>query len=353
MSVIEFTADDLARTRVGSSYGLYAEAMFSLGVVKGQGGHGVLFAGWRDQLIRSAPSGVAAAAAGPLHQLIGGSPPRLDLFTLIGRVGSASEGRQALLDVDRRHLRAEIEAAASCPTSQRRDGTTKIPGWAFHLADDPATRSMFADLLDTYTAHALTPNWNHIWAYLAAETAASARRLAHDGVERLLNSTHPGMRWSTGALEIDHTDSAVDLQLNGRGLVLVPSVFCGRITVYISLADADCPAVMFYPALRDMTDAYRLWSRAEPESTRNALSALLGATRASALEVLGHGCTTSGLADQLGVSPPTASYHIAVLRDAGLVITRRQGGTVLHTASPLGMALLNGDKHPHKSSPNT
>jgi DNA-binding transcriptional ArsR family regulator len=158
------------------------------------------------------------------------------------------------------------------------------------------------------------------------------------------------MRWRGGVLEIDHSDSpGHHLRLNGRGLVLVPSVFCRRITIYIGLADPDGPAVMFYPALRDLTDAYRLWSRTQPESTRKALAALLGATRASALEAIGHGCTTSGLADQLGVSPPTASYHIAVLRDAGLVITRRRGSTVVHTASPLGTALLNGEKHPRKS----
>ena len=349
MTVIEFTADDLARTRVGACYGPYAEAMFSLGVVTGEPGHGVLFAGWRDRLGRSAAGGAAGVAAGPLRQLIGGSPPRLDLFTLIGRVGSASEGRQALLGVDTTHLRAEIEAAASCPTSQRRDGTTKIPQWAFHLAGDPAVRSRFADRMDAYTAHAFTSVWTHIWAYLATETAASTRLLAHGGVEHLLNNTHPGMRWRGGVLEIDRRNGdSAHLLLGGRGLVLVPSVFCRRITVYIGLADPDRPAVMFYPALRDLTDAYRLWSRTQPESTREALAALLGATRASALEVVGHGCTTSGLADQLGVSPPTASYHVAVLRDAGLVITRRRGSTVLHTASPLGTALLNGDTRPRK-----
>jgi DNA-binding transcriptional ArsR family regulator len=350
MTVIEFTADDLARTRVGTCYGPYAEAMFSLGVVTGEPGHGVLFAGWRDQLVRPAAGRAAGVTAGPLRQLIGGNPPRLDLFTLIGRVGSVSEGRQALLGVDRRHLRAEIEAAPNCRASQRRDGITKIPGWAFDLAGDTAVRSRFADLKDAYTARALKSVWTHIWAYLATETAANARLLAHGGVEHLLNNAHPGMRWRGGVLEIDHSDSpGHHLRLNGRGLVLVPSVFCRRITIYIGLADPDGPAVMFYPALRDLTDAYRLWSRTQPESTRKALAALLGATRASALEAIGHGCTTSGLADQLGVSPPTASYHIAVLRDAGLVITRRRGSTVVHTASPLGTALLNGEKHPRKS----
>ena len=94
--------------------------------------------------------------------------------------------------------------------------------------------------------------------------------------------------------------------------------------------------------LDEVTDAYRLWSRTELGSTSKALVALLGATRAAALEAIEYGCTTSGLADLLGVSPPTASYHVTVLRDAGLITTYRRGTTVLHTVSPLGTALLNG-----------
>jgi DNA-binding MarR family transcriptional regulator len=344
MTVIRFTADDLARTRVGASYGPYAEAMFSLGVMTDQRRHGVLFGGWHQQLASLA----AGWAGGPLRQLIGGSPPRLDLFTLIGRVASDEECRNALLGVDRRHLSEEIHAAARCPTSSPRDGTSKIPAWAFHLPADRAVRSTFAERMGAYCATAIGPHWSHIRAHLAMETATRAHDLAHGGVRQLLSNAHPGMRWRGGALEIDHKDEhAAHLHLRGRGLVLVPSVFCRRITVYISLADRDVPAVMFYPALRDLTEAYRLWAHIYPGSTQKSLVALLGSTRATALDVISRGCTTSGLADRLAVSPPTASYHVGVLRDAGLITTHRRGSTVLHTISPLGTALLNGDQRPH------
>jgi DNA-binding transcriptional ArsR family regulator len=282
-------------------------------------------------------------AAGPLRQLIGGSPPRLDLFTLIGRVASDEEGRDALLRVPGRHLVEEIHAAASCPTAERWDGTSKIPAWAFHLGADPGVRSTFADRVDAYCSQAIDPYWNDIRSHLATETAACSRALADGGVERLLNSAHPGMRWRDGALEIDRKEGdSADLQLNGRGLILVPSVFCRRITVYISLADPDGPAVLFYPALRDLADAYRLWAGHHLGSSQKALGALLGDTRAAALDVISTGCTTSELGDRLGLSPATASYHVAVLRDAGMITSHRRGSTVLHTITRLGTALLNG-----------
>src|SRR5215510_5694590 len=343
MSRIHFSAEDLARTRVGASYGPYAEAMFSLGVGAGQRQHGVLFGGWHQQF---APA-PADPTAGPLRQLIGGSPPRLDLFTLIGRVLSDEEGRDALLRVPGRHLIEEIQAAATCPSATRPDGTSKIPAWVFHLGADSGVRSAFADRIDAYCSKAINPYWNDIRSHLAIETAECARTLADGGVERLLNNAHPGMRWRDGALEIDRKDGdSAELELNGRGLVLVPSVFCRRITVYVSLADPDGPAVMFYPALRDLTDAYRLWAGRHLGSTQKALAALLGDTRAAALDVISTGCTTTELADRLGLSPATASYHVAVLRDAGMIISHRRGSTVLHTITRLGTALLNGSAEP-------
>jgi DNA-binding transcriptional ArsR family regulator len=91
-------------------------------------------------------------------------------------------------------------------------------------------------------------------------------------------------------------------------------------------------------------DAYRLWSPSHPRSTSKALAALLGSTRAVALEALGQGCTTTELARRLDISAATASHHATILRDAGLISTRRHGNGVLHTVTPLGSALLNGDR---------
>jgi DNA-binding transcriptional ArsR family regulator len=42
----------------------------------------------------------------------------------------------------------------------------------------------------------------------------------------------------------------------------------------------------------------------------------------------------------LGISPAAASQHASVLRNAGLLVTRRDRNTVLHTLTPLGSAML-------------
>jgi DNA-binding transcriptional ArsR family regulator len=57
---------------------------------------------------------------------------------------------------------------------------------------------------------------------------------------------------------------------------------------------------------------------------------------------LADGCTTTGLARRLGVSPSTASHHAGVLRDARLIQTTREGNTVHHRLTDLGATLLNG-----------
>src|SRR2546423_1252329 len=54
------------------------------------------------------------------------------------------------------------------------------------------------------------------------------------------------------------------------------------------------------------------------------------------------GRTTGELASLVGVSAASASQHAAVLRKAGLITTVRDGGRVLHTLAPTGVALLEG-----------
>jgi DNA-binding transcriptional ArsR family regulator len=41
------------------------------------------------------------------------------------------------------------------------------------------------------------------------------------------------------------------------------------------------------------------------------------------------------------VSPASISQHTAVLRDAGLIRSSRLGKSVVHTMTPLGVALLD------------
>jgi DNA-binding transcriptional ArsR family regulator len=73
-----------------------------------------------------------------------------------------------------------------------------------------------------------------------------------------------------------------------------------------------------------------------------SLGRLVGHTRSAVLQAIRLGCTTSELARRAGVSLASASQHAAVLREAGLVVTLRNGNAVLHTLTPLGAALLRG-----------
>ncbi|MGW3414369.1 ArsR/SmtB family transcription factor [Streptomyces sp. NPDC000888] len=74
----------------------------------------------------------------------------------------------------------------------------------------------------------------------------------------------------------------------------------------------------------------------------DGLERLLGRTRSVVLaEVAGrHARTTSEVAAAVGIALPSASYQIGVLRDGGLVASRRDGKYVLHTATALGQRLL-------------
>lgn len=69
---------------------------------------------------------------------------------------------------------------------------------------------------------------------------------------------------------------------------------------------------------------------------------LIGASRARLLELLDRPMTTTGLAGALRMAPSTASRHASVLREAGLLTSRRHGNRMMHHRTQLGKALLDG-----------
>ena len=70
----------------------------------------------------------------------------------------------------------------------------------------------------------------------------------------------------------------------------------------------------------------------------------MGRTRALVLEAIRMPCGTADLAMRAGVSAASASEHAAVLRDANLILTSREGRAVRHSLTPLGRNLLNGTR---------
>ncbi|MBM0274445.1 winged helix-turn-helix transcriptional regulator [Micromonospora sp. STR1s_6] len=100
------------------------------------------------------------------------------------------------------------------------------------------------------------------------------------------------------------------------------------------------PPVLFFSVPPDRQTAPRLWNGADDGG--QALESLLGRTRAGILRTLADSCTTGELADKLSISSAGVSQHTAVLRQAGLITTRRNRQTVLHTLTGLGAAVLLG-----------
>jgi DNA-binding transcriptional ArsR family regulator len=190
-----------------------------------------------------------------------------------------------------------------------------------------------AGAVRSYHDRALRPYWPSIRRHVVADRARRVQQWAEHGIGGMLSGLHRRVRWRPPVLEIlDFAD--VDLHLDGRGLRLQPSFFCWHAPT--KLRDSSLPPVLVFPTT-PAPGALRRGRPGEPER----LTALVGATRAAALEATVAGCTTSELAQRCGVSPSTASQQATVLRGAGLISTRRDGGAVRHEITTLGLALLS------------
>ncbi|MFD7499670.1 ArsR/SmtB family transcription factor [Streptomyces sp. NPDC059850] len=223
-----------------------------------------------------------------------------------------------------------------------------LPGWIRGLAQgERRPLDRLVGVLRSYHEAAVAPYWPHIQARIEADRAARGRALLDGGADGLLASLPPTMRWRAPVLEVDYPVDR-DLELRGRGLLLLPSFFCRRTPV--TYLNPELTPVLVYPV-----EHARGGAPAQPRAgivptvaapavpgRAGSLGKLVGHTRSAVLLEVGGGCTTSELARRVGVSLASASQHASVLREAGLVHTLRQGGAVLHTLTPLGAALLRG-----------
>ncbi|MBB4982938.1 MULTISPECIES: ArsR/SmtB family transcription factor [Streptomyces] len=201
------------------------------------------------------------------------------------------------------------------------------------LADPAGAVERLAELLRAAWEALIAPEWPRLRALLEADVAYHSRRLAEGGLERLLGELHPAFDWAseTATLRVDYPGEH-DRPLDGQGLVLMPSVFTWPDVV--SGFDPPWQPTVVYPA----RGIGGLWS--EPrDRTPEALARLLGPVRADVLCALAEPMGTTALAHLLGRAPSSVSSHLAVLRDAGLLTSRRYGHQVLYERTPLGIAL--------------
>ncbi|WP_155370682.1 helix-turn-helix domain-containing protein [Catellatospora vulcania] len=206
------------------------------------------------------------------------------------------------------------------------------PRTAAALAHDP-TR-LLADLVAAareWHRLAVAPHWTRMRGVLEADIAYRSRQLAEGGVRRLFDTLHPTVRWDTDGIESDDPWD-VDLDLRGRGLPLMPSVFVDRKVLWT--LHADSPPFAVYPARAAAT----LWERGA--SADGPLAALFGASRARLLDMLREPATTTELSRRLDMSNATVSEHLRIMHAAGLLARSRHGRTVLYVVTAAGLTLL-------------
>ncbi|MFD4676752.1 ArsR family transcriptional regulator [Lentzea sp. NPDC058450] len=311
---VHFTAEDLARVRVAAGPDPMWEILLSLHVLRQRSATPV-FGAWRAAAKATLPDDTRWLMQ--LAPPVGYSP---DFLTPTAGSCAVDAGIDAVLSTPVESLRADLEQL-DCP---RLDPRTHL------LADgDVATLDSLGDALRGYYSHALAPIWDEVRAVVDADRAVRARSFLDNGCEGMLSALHPTISWSSPVLSIESRFPLRDVRLRGQGLVLVPSYFCWERP--IMLRDPRRAPVLVYPIARDLHVG---------GAGRRSLEALLGRTRAAALEVIAGGCTTSELARRLGISAASASAHASVLRDAGLAVAQRHRNSVLHTASALGVSLL-------------
>lgn len=242
-------------------------------------------------------------------------------------------------DVEEADVGAHFEAMLSLPATDVRADLARtfqsgrIPYWAKETHRAGALGDVVATLR-RYHELAVRPHWPELDGVVEADRAERIRSLADHGVDGLLGSLHPSIRWQHPVLEADYPVDRT-LELNGRGLTVVPAHFCWGAPV--TLIDPELPPVLVYPAGGELPGEGRRANRAE------ALGRLLGGTRARLLAELSVGSSTSALADRLEISAAAVSQHTGVLRAAGLLTTQRAGPSVHHRLTPLGRDLL-GEK---------
>lgn len=333
---MHFTAEDIARVRVAAAPDPLWEITNSFQTMVANERHPA-FGDWQ-RLSRSRLPAASRLLAGLL-------PPRgysPDFLTPDPTGCSGLESAvDTVLSTSRTVLRDDMSRLALSPGRLQ-----PLPAEARALAEaEPAALRRLGSALLAYHSHALAPYWPHIRAEVDADLTLRTRAVLEGGTDGLLASLRPVLRWRPPVLEAEYPVDR-ELHLDGRGLLLQPSFFCGRKPV--TLANPELPPILVYP----IQHSHGWLGRQLVGRRADELGALLGRTRAAILEDVATGRTTGELAERFGVSGAAASYHTAVLRRAGLLTSRRRGKTVLHTITPVGLAVLEGPPGPPDPLPD-
>ncbi|MEV4149322.1 DUF5937 family protein [Amycolatopsis sp. NPDC049691] len=195
---------------------------------------------------------------------------------------------------------------------------------ARHLVSDPA--AFRADLLDVLRACAdefFADEWARVSHRLESECATVRTRLSALPVAEALASlsTNAAVRHDPASVVFDKLQS-LHADLRGRRCLLVPSVHA-RPHLIVKV-DPEFPVVVHFPVEGD-------GARDTLAQVRLRLAILADPARLSLCRhLVNEPITTSDLAARTGMTVPQVSRHLGRLREAGLLVSRRDGRMIQH-----------------------
>lgn len=320
MLELELSAQDLACTRFAVSP--LWEVVASVRVVRSPGGHAV-HQRWAEQ--------VRPRLAGLDWRMLA------DLVPAGARVLPGFLAPPPTTQVP--DLETELAALCAVPADEVRADLHLLPpprtAFLDSLQDEPAEGlARLADTVRAYWQVALAPYWPRMLTLLEGEIFHRARLLATGGAGQLLNDLDPAVTWDVDRLLVAHRHVSRAVRLDGRGLLLAPSVFVWpRVT---SIVAPPWQPTLRYPP-RGIGTVWEEPRRRVPQ----ALAGVLGRSRALLLTELDSPSSTAALARRTGLTPGGVSQHLTALRDAGLVTAHRSGRFVLYARTRAAEALLS------------
>lgn len=234
-------------------------------------------------------------------------------------------------------LATELAAMRAIDPARIRRGLDMLPATPAierFGADMDAGMDRLTAAIEAYWEAALAPWWPRIRRLCEHDLMYRSRLLAEGGAQRLFADLSPQVAWdAAGILRIDSRLFDVTESLEGRGLLLVPTVFGGD-RIFSVVAAPWQPTVRYPPRGLGL-----LWQRHE-RSADSGLVGVLGATRAALLTALDEPADTGELAGRCDLSPGGVSQQLQLLHRAGLVTRHRAGRRVLYARTHTAEALL-------------
>lgn len=209
------------------------------------------------------------------------------------------------------------------------------------LADPGAVRARVRRLLEDCGPAFFARTWDRVHPQLTADVRLKTDLLARRGVADTMASVSRAVRLDeTGRRIVIDKLQDNNASAEGDTVTFLPTVF-GHPHLVVVHAPAWHPVVQYPAAARTQPEPVAM------DLVQHRLEALAHPVRLRLVRTLARGPHTTGeLASSWTLSPPEVSRHLATLRKAGLLTTRRRGRYVLYeldnaVISALGTDLLD------------